>query len=123
MGVVEGWIRLSGRRIKLTDVGTSVLPGRPDWVPDMQHLPAAGVRTVEEALQAPRCWSGTWWSRFQEDTGPIDVLGSSFKFEQNRLAEFKPPPLRADHTDDVLASVLGMDEAAIAALRADGTVA
>ena len=52
----------------------------------------------------------------------MDVLVSSFEFEQNQMAEFKPPPLLADHTDDVLASVLEIDEAAIVARREESTV-
>jgi crotonobetainyl-CoA:carnitine CoA-transferase CaiB-like acyl-CoA transferase len=57
-----------------------------------------------------------------EGDGEIRVLGSAFKFKENALAEFRSPPLLAEHTDDVLSTVLGLDAAAIASLHEAGTV-
>jgi crotonobetainyl-CoA:carnitine CoA-transferase CaiB-like acyl-CoA transferase len=35
----------------------------------------------------------------------IAVLGTPFKFTDTELAEFRPPPLLGEHTDDVLREI------------------
>ncbi len=102
----------------------AALTTRPaaDWLVEMQHLPAGGVRTVAEALNAPEVLERDMVRQIPEGDDVIAVLGSTMKFSETKLAEFRPPPRLAEHTDDVLASVLSMTEAEIAAVRAAGTV-
>lgn len=100
------------------------LAARPaaDWLAEMQHLPAGGVRTIDEALNAPEVSERDMVQEIHDGDDVISVLGSTFKFAETELAAFRPPPLLAEHTDDVLASVLSMTDAEIEALRAAGTV-
>ncbi|MGH1490220.1 MAG: CaiB/BaiF CoA transferase family protein [Acidimicrobiales bacterium] len=93
-----------------------------DWLAEMQHLPAGGVRTIDEALNAPEVLEREMVREIQEGDEVISVLGSAFKFTETELAQFRPPPRLAQHTDDVLASVLSLSESEITALRAAGTV-
>ncbi len=93
-----------------------------EWLAEMQHLPAGAVRSVAEALAAPEVLERDMVREIEEGDGVISVLGSSFKFAETELAEFRPPPLLAEHTDDVLASVLSMTASEIEDLRAAGTV-
>ena len=88
----------------------------------MDHLPAGGVRTVDQALQAPEVLERDMVRHIPEGDHEIAVLGTPFKFADTELAEFRPPPLLGQHTDDVLASVLAMSPADIALLRGDGVV-
>jgi crotonobetainyl-CoA:carnitine CoA-transferase CaiB-like acyl-CoA transferase len=92
------------------------------WLAEMRHLPAGAVRTIDQALAAPEVAERAMVRRIPEGDHEIAVLGSPFKFAHTELAEFRPPPLLAQHTDDVLASVLGLDPDAIAGLRAGGVV-
>ncbi len=92
------------------------------WLTNMAHLPAGAVRTVDQALQSPEVRERQMVRRIAEPDGEISVLGTPFKFTDNVLADFRPPPLLGEHTDDVLTSVLGLDEEAISALRDAGTV-
>ncbi len=93
-----------------------------DWLPKMQHLPAGAVRTISEALNAPEVLERDMVREIEEHDGVISVLGTSFKFADTELAEFRPPPLLAEHTDEVLASVLSLSPSEIQALRDAGTV-
>ncbi|MFT7648231.1 MAG: crotonobetainyl-CoA:carnitine CoA-transferase CaiB-like acyl-CoA transferase [Candidatus Poriferisodalaceae bacterium] len=117
-----------GDRAKNRDVlkveleATLVTRPAADWLPEMQHLPSGGVRTIDEALQAPEVLERNMVRSIPEGDGEIRVLGSAFKFKENALAEFRSPPLLAEHTDDVLSTVLGLDAAAIASLHEAGTV-
>lgn len=93
-----------------------------EWLAEMQHLPAGGVRTIAEALNAPEVLERDMVQEIQEGDGVIAVLGSCFKFTDTELAKFRPPPLLAEHTDEVLASVLSMTASEIKSLRDAGTV-
>ncbi|MCP4224950.1 MAG: CoA transferase [Actinomycetia bacterium] len=89
-----------------------------EWLVEMAHLPAGGVRTIDEALHAPEVLERDMVRQIPEGDDTISVLGTSFKFTDNVLAPFRPPPRLGEHTDDVLATVLGLTEAEIAELRA-----
>ena len=93
------------------------------WLAIMAHLPAGAVRTIDQALQAPEVLERDMVRHIPEGDRHIAVLGTPFKFADNAVADFRPPPLLGEHTDDVLASVLGLDDAVIRSLRDDGTVA
>ncbi len=93
------------------------------WLADMAHLPAGGVRTIDQALQAPEVLHRDMVQHIVEGDHTIAVLGTPFKFGDHALATFRPPPLLGQHTDEVLASTLGLDPVTIAALRAAATVA
>ena len=92
------------------------------WLAEMGHLPAGGVRTIDEALQAPEVLEREMVRHITEGDHEIAVLGTPFKFADTELAEFRPPPLLGEHTDDVLASVLAMSPADIEQLRRDRVV-
>jgi crotonobetainyl-CoA:carnitine CoA-transferase CaiB-like acyl-CoA transferase len=100
------------------------LTARPaaEWLPQMGHLPAGAVRTIDEALQAPEVRERDMVRHIPEGDHEIAVLGTPFKFADAELGEFRPPPLLGEHTDDVLASVLSMGPADIDELRHAGVV-
>ncbi len=102
----------------------SALMSRPavEWLPQMDHLPAGAVRTVDQALHAPEVLERDMVRHITEGDHEIAVLGTPFKFTDTALGEFRPPPLLGEHTDDVLASVLTMGQADIEQLRRDGVV-
>jgi succinate--hydroxymethylglutarate CoA-transferase len=93
-----------------------------DWLAEMGHLPAGGVRTIDQALQAPEVLERDMVRHITEGDHEIAVLGTPFKFADTELGEFRPPPLLGEHTNDVLASVLAMSPADIEQLRRDGVV-
>jgi glutaryl-CoA transferase len=92
------------------------------WLAVMGHLPAGGVRTIDQALQAPEVLEREMVRHIPEGDREIAVLGPPFKFADTELAELRPPPLLAEHTDEVLTSVLAMSPADIERLRREGVV-
>lgn len=94
-----------------------------EWLSRMGHLPAGGVRTIDQALQAPEVLERDMVRHIPEGDGTIGVLGTPFKFTDNAISPFRPPPRLGEHTDAVLRSVLGLTADEIDALRRAGTVA
>ena len=92
------------------------------WLAEMGHLPAGGVRTVDQALQAPEVLEREMVRHIPEGDHEIAVLGTPFKFADTDLAELRPPPLLGEHTDAVLTSVLAMGPSDIEQLRRDRVV-
>jgi len=52
----------------------------------------------------------------------LRMLGIPFKFSDTACAVRRPPPLLGEHTDEILAGELGLDEKAIAQLRQEKVV-
>ncbi len=102
----------------------AALATRPaaDWLAEMRHLPAGGVRTVDQALQAPEVLEREMVRRIPDGDHELALLGTPFKFVDSDLPEFRPPPLLGEHTDNVLTDVLAMSPADIEQLRRDGVV-
>jgi crotonobetainyl-CoA:carnitine CoA-transferase CaiB-like acyl-CoA transferase len=92
------------------------------WLGEMQHLPAGGVRTVDDALQAPEVIEREMVRYVAEDDRQLALLGTPFKFADSELGAFRPPPLLGQHTDEVLTTLLAMSPAEIAPLRDDGVI-
>ena len=54
--------------------------------------------------------------------GKVPLIASPMKFSGTPLEHKAAPPTLGQHTDEVLRGLLGMDDAAIAKLRADGVI-
>ena len=54
--------------------------------------------------------------------GKVDMVANPIKFSATPVAHERAPPLLGEHTDEVLRSVLGMQDGEIAALREKGAV-
>src|SRR4029079_17621788 len=102
----------------------AALTTRPaaDWLVDMRHLPAGGVRTIDQALQAPVVLEREMVRHIPEGDEEIAVFGPPCKFLDSDLAEFRPPPRLGQHTDEVLTTVLAMSATDIDQLRHDGVI-
>ena len=93
-----------------------------EWLAEMTHLPAGGVRTIDEALQAPEVLEREMVRQVPDGDDQVALLGTPFKFADSDLSEFRPPPLLGQHTDEVLTAVLAMSPTEIEQLRQDGTI-
>jgi succinate--hydroxymethylglutarate CoA-transferase len=102
----------------------AALTTRPaaEWLPEMGHLPAGGVRTIDEALQAPEVLDREMVRHVADGDHQLALLGTPFKLAATDMAEFRPPPRLGEHTDEVLATLLAMSPHDIAQLRDDGVV-
>ncbi len=92
------------------------------WLARMQHLPAGGVRTVDQALQAPEVLEREMVRHVPEGDGQLDLLGTPFKFVDSDLPAFRPPPLLGEHTDEVLTTVLATTPTELDQLRHDRVI-
>ena len=86
---------------------------------------AAGVVANAEDLcrRDPQLQARQYWTRVTSADGEtVDLDGIPFKLSATPGMIAAPGPLLGEHTDAVLQRVLGLNAAAISALRADGVV-
>lgn len=89
-----------------------------------QHVPAARVRELHEALADPQLRSRGVLHRHANAPGvgkALTVPLAAFKFAHGGPSIERPPPRVGEHTDEMLKEV-GYDAAQIAALRKTGAV-
>lgn len=55
--------------------------------------------------------------------GPMKLVNTPVKYSYSKPSIRTPPPTLGQHTDEVLAEVLGMSTSDISTLRKDGVVA
>jgi len=86
-------------------------------------VPVAPVRTIPEVAQDPHLWEREMLVKMADPlAGEMYVPGVTIKLSRTP-GRVGPVPTPGQHTDEVLAGVLGLDGAAIAALRRDHAVA
>jgi crotonobetainyl-CoA:carnitine CoA-transferase CaiB-like acyl-CoA transferase len=84
------------------------------------NVPCAPVRTVEEVVEDPHLDHRNMLNYLENQTDgreEIPVPGLPIKFGGSEDPDVVPAPLLGEHTDEVLAELLGYDEAHIAELR------
>jgi crotonobetainyl-CoA:carnitine CoA-transferase CaiB-like acyl-CoA transferase len=54
--------------------------------------------------------------------GDLKLTGMPYKFSGTPASVRRPPPLLGEHTEEILRDELGLDAAAITALRGDGVI-
>ena len=86
-------------------------------------VPAGGVRSPLEAVAAPEPRARGLIQTVEPPTaGTFETVGSPIKMSATPVRQAGPAPLLGQHTDDVLADVLGYDPARIATLREGGVI-
>jgi succinate--hydroxymethylglutarate CoA-transferase len=89
------------------------------WVAKLKAVgvPCGRINTVAQALDDPHTAARRMVETVTHPTiGELKLLGIPFKFSDTPAAVGRAPPTLGQHTDEIL-SELGMDAAAIAALR------
>jgi succinate--hydroxymethylglutarate CoA-transferase len=86
-------------------------------------VPCGRINSVAEALDDPHTQARDMIATAEHATiGELKMLGIPFKFSDTACSVRRAPPLLGQHTDEILASELGLDEKAIAELRRDKVV-
>jgi crotonobetainyl-CoA:carnitine CoA-transferase CaiB-like acyl-CoA transferase len=86
-------------------------------------VPCTRVRTVAELATDDQLAAIDLVHPLPHPTVPdLQVVDLPFRVEGKRAAQWLPPPMLGQHTDDILRE-LDYDDTTIASLRADGTVA
>jgi crotonobetainyl-CoA:carnitine CoA-transferase CaiB-like acyl-CoA transferase len=86
-------------------------------------VPCGRINSVAGALDDPHTVARDMIETVEHPgIGSLRMLGIPFKFSRTPCGVRRPPPTLGEHTDEILAQELGMDAAAIAALRRDHVV-
>ncbi len=95
------------------------------WIDKLRGVgvPCGAVNGVKAALADPQSVARNMVIEMAHPTaGMLQTLGFPVKLGGTPLSARQPPPLLGEHSANVLATELGMDEAVIAKLRADGII-
>jgi crotonobetainyl-CoA:carnitine CoA-transferase CaiB-like acyl-CoA transferase len=88
-------------------------------------VPAAPIYDVKQVIEDPQIRERGLKIELPDPRvagGKVPLVGSPMRFSKTPVrAQLAPPPIGA-HTDEVLAERLGLDAAAIAALRGRGAI-
>jgi len=107
----------------------AVFAARPaaDWLADLERhgIPCGPVNDLTQVFADPqvRARGMTVAMDHPLAPGPIDLIASPLRLSATPVSYRHAPPTLGQHTDAVLADWLGLDGAAVAALRAAGAVA
>jgi len=119
--------RVANREALLAEI-EPLIAARPTafWLDGMRRagIPCGELRTVGAALRAPETAARNMVAELAHPTAEtVSVVASPLKLSGTPVAEPVAPPLLGQHTDEVLAELLGLDAAGIAGLRGAGAVA
>jgi crotonobetainyl-CoA:carnitine CoA-transferase CaiB-like acyl-CoA transferase len=99
--------------------------GRDEWVAAFAAagLPAGPINDMAQVFSDPQVAHRQMVVEVEHPTaGPVRLPGIPVKFGGTPARVQGPPPLLGEHTDEVLRGILGLDDAAVASLRAEGVV-
>jgi crotonobetainyl-CoA:carnitine CoA-transferase CaiB-like acyl-CoA transferase len=124
------YANLTGRQAHAEDLVSAVVEilsqkPRDHWIETCRAagVPAGSVRSPLEAIAAPEPRARNLIQEVDHPTaGKFETVGSPIKMSGTPPKPASPAPLLGQHTDDVLADVLGYDQARIAALRKGGAI-
>jgi crotonobetainyl-CoA:carnitine CoA-transferase CaiB-like acyl-CoA transferase len=86
-------------------------------------LPTGPINTVDQVFQDPQVLHRGMVQEVEHPTaGRVKLVGIPVKFSATPGTIALPPPLLGQHTDEVLGGLLGLDAAALAALRSEGAI-
>ena len=93
-----------------------------EWIlfGDDKNTPIAPVNTPQTIAEDPQFKDRFQW--MPADEVGADMLGTPLKFADVDMPKMTKAPTVGQHTDEVLSSVLGYDEAKIAELRESGAI-
>jgi crotonobetainyl-CoA:carnitine CoA-transferase CaiB-like acyl-CoA transferase len=93
------------------------------WIETLEDadIPCASVNTIGEALEMPQLRHRKMLTEVEiVGLERVPTLATPFRFSDGPEIELEPPPFLGQHTDEVLARVLGLREPEIADLHASG---
>jgi crotonobetainyl-CoA:carnitine CoA-transferase CaiB-like acyl-CoA transferase len=94
-----------------------------DWCDALETagVPNGPINNLQQVFEEPQVAARGMKIELEHAVaGKVPLIASPMKFSGTPLEFKNPPPVLGQHTDEVLRSVLHLDEAAIAKLRADG---
>jgi succinate--hydroxymethylglutarate CoA-transferase len=81
-------------------------------------IPCGKINSVAEALGDPQTAARGMIETIEHSTvGALKMLGIPFKFSDTACSVRRPPPTLGQHSDEILAGELGLDDKVIAELR------
>ena len=106
-------------------IGAALATDKADaWLAKLKAagVPCGRINTVAQALEDPQTAARRMVETVPHPTiGELKMLGIPFKFSDTPAGVRRAPPTLGEHTDEIL-SELGIDEAAVAKLRAEKVV-
>jgi succinate--hydroxymethylglutarate CoA-transferase len=100
--------------------------GKADaWLAKLQAVgvPCGKINSVAEALDDPHTAARRMVETVEHPViGTLKMLGIPFKFSDTACSVRRPPPTLGQHSDEVLAKELGLDQQAIAQLRQEKVI-
>ena len=86
-------------------------------------VPCGRIHSVAEALADPQTQARAMIEAVKHPAvGDLKLVGMPYKFSATPASVRRPPPILGEHTDEILREELGLDAAAIAALRRDRVI-
>ncbi|HCP47785.1 MAG TPA: CoA transferase, partial [Deltaproteobacteria bacterium] len=98
---------------------------REDWIELLRgiRVPAGPILRPDEALQHPQTLAAGMLITMNHPTvGAFHGVGSPYHFSETPVTDYASAPLLGADTDAILEGALGMDSAAIQALRAKAVI-
>jgi crotonobetainyl-CoA:carnitine CoA-transferase CaiB-like acyl-CoA transferase len=118
--------RVANRQTLVTLLGP-VMAARTSaqWIELLEAagVPCGPINNLAQVFDNPQVRHRGMAVRMEHGAGvPVDLVANPIRYSETPVAYDKAPPMLGADTDDVLAALLGMDPAAIAALRDKGIV-
>jgi succinate---hydroxymethylglutarate CoA-transferase len=95
------------------------------WIAKLKAVgvPSGRINSVAEALADPHTAARAMIETVQHPAiGELKLVGMPYKFSGTPASVRRPPPTLGEHTEEILERELGLDAAAIAALRSSKVV-
>jgi CoA:oxalate CoA-transferase len=96
-----------------------------EWMKPLReaNIPSGRVNNIEDALNDPQVRHRKMVVEIEHpEIGKYEALGNPVKSSVMKDGEFAPPPILGQHTDEVLASLLGLGAEELRQLRDEGVV-
>lgn len=122
----DGPLRITNRKV-LVPILEAVFRERPadQWVDALEEasVPVGYVNDIGEAFEEPQVKAREMLTHIPHpQAGSLPIISNPLRFSQTPVENYTAPPALGEHGEEVLASLLGMTEAEIAELRANGTL-
>ncbi|GAA5131410.1 CaiB/BaiF CoA transferase family protein [Alloalcanivorax gelatiniphagus] len=105
---------------------TTVMKTTREWLDDLEAVgvPCGPVNTLEQVFEDPQAQArGLRREMEHPSAGAVPTVASPLRLSATPAQYRRPPPLLGEHTREVLGDLLGIDEAGLQTLFAEGVVA